>query len=160
MLHGGSDEGARCVVTAPDAKTITGVVVYGGSAWVRPDFRGQGLSQLLPRIGRAYALARWPIDWGISIVAPVLVEKGVAAGYGYKHISYSIIFPGAPSGAVENALVSVSAAEAYDDFAEILYSGLFASEISRSAASSSPRLFDNIVTKTSSGVLQGSSNLS
>jgi len=161
MLYGGSDEGAGCVVTAPDAKTISGVVVYGGSAWVRPDFRGQGLSQLLPRIGRAYALARWPIDWGISIVAPVLVEKGVAAGYGYKHTSYSIIFPGAPSGAVENALVSVSATEAYDDFAEILYSGLLASESSRSAAaSSSPRLFDNIVTKTSSDVFQGSSNLS
>jgi GNAT superfamily N-acetyltransferase len=160
MLYGGSDEGPRCVITAPDAKAITGVVVYGGSAWVRPDFRGQRISQLLPRIGRAYALARWPIDWGISIVAPVLVEKGVASGYGYKHISYSIVFPGAPSGAVENALVSVSATEAYDDFTEILYSGFFASEFSRSAASSSPRLFDNIVTKTSSGVFQGSSNLS
>ena len=107
---------------------------------------------VLPRIGRAYALARWPIDWGISIVAPVLVEKGVATGYGYKHTSYSIIFPGAPTGAVENALVSVSAAEAYDDFAEILYRGLFTSEISGPTASSSPRLFDNIVTSTSSGV--------
>ena len=160
MLYGACDEGPRCVVTAPDAKTITGVVVYGGSAWVRPDFRGQRLSQLLPRIGRAYALARWPIDWGISIVAPVLVEKGVATGYGYKHTSYSIIFPGAPTGAVENALVSVSAAEAYDDFAEILYRGLFTSQISGPTASSSPRLFDSIVTSTSSGVFQGSSNLS
>jgi hypothetical protein len=47
MLYGGSDEGPRCVVTAPDAKTITGVVVYGGSAWVRPEFRGQRLSQLV-----------------------------------------------------------------------------------------------------------------
>jgi GNAT superfamily N-acetyltransferase len=160
MLYGGAEEGPRCVVTAPDAEAITGVVVYGGSAWVRPDFRGQRLSQLLPRIGRAYALARWPVDWGISIVAPVLVEKGVAAGYGYKHTSYSIIFPGAPSGAVENALVSVSAAEAYEDFAAILYSGFADSGISKSAASSSPRLFDSIVTKTSSGVFQGSSNLS
>ena len=160
MLYGGSDEGPHCVVTAPAAKTITGVVVYGGSAWVRPDFRGQGLSQLLPRIGRAYALARWPIDWGISIVAPVLVEKGVAAGYGYKHTSYSIIFPGAPSGAVENALVSVSATKPTTTSPRSYTVDFLASEISRSAASSSPRLFDNIVTKTSSGVFQGSSNLS
>ena len=159
MLYGGR-EGKRCVVTASDAKRITGVVVYGGSAWVRPDFRGKRLSQLLPRLGRAYALARWPIDWGISIVAPVLVEKGVAAGYGYKRVSYSIIFPGAPSGAVDNALISVSATEAYDDFAEILNTGFLASEMPRSAKSSSPRRFDSIDTSTSSGVFQGSSNLS
>jgi hypothetical protein len=160
MLYGGQDEGQRCLVTAPDAKTITGVVVYGGSAWVRPDFRGKRLSQLLPRIGRAYALARWPIDWGISIVAPILVEKGVAAGYGYKHSSYSIIFPGAPSGAVENVLVSVSATEAYDDFAAMLNNGLFGSETPRSATSSSPSRFDDMDTRTSSEVFQGSSNLS
>jgi hypothetical protein len=160
MLYGGR-QGQRCVVTAPDAKTITGVVVYGGSAWVRPDFRRKRLSQLLPRIGRAYALARWPIDWGISIVAPVLVDKGVAAGYGYKRVSYSINFPGAPSGAIENVLVSVSAAEAYDDFATILSRGLLATERSRSAESSSARRFDNIDTSTSSDdVFQGSSNLS
>ncbi len=68
-------------------------------------------------------LARWPIDWGISIVAPILVEKGVAAGYGYKHASRSIIFPDAPTGAVENVLLSVSAAEAYDDFTAMLFEG-------------------------------------
>ncbi len=161
MLYGGRDQGQHCVVTAADAKIITGVVVYGGSAWVRPDFRGQRLSQLLPRIGRAYALARWPIDWGISIVAPVLVEKGVAAGYGYKHESRSIIFPGAPSGAVDNVLVSVSAAEAYDDFAEILLNGFLAWDASNLAAPSSASRFDSIETKISSDeVFQGSSSRS
>jgi hypothetical protein len=110
-------------VTASDAKLVTGVMVYGGSAWVRPDFRRKRLSELLPRIGRAYALARWPIDWGISIVAPVLVEKGVAAGYGYRHASRSIIFPGAPTGAIDNVLLSVSAAEAYDVIAKEITPG-------------------------------------
>jgi len=161
MLYGGRDEGQTCIVTAPDAKLITGVVVYGGSAWVRPDFRGKRLSQLLPRIGRAYALARWPIDWGISIVAPVLVEKGVAAGYGYKHTSRSIIFPGAPTGAIENVLLSVSAAEAYDDFANILVSEFSASAGAASPVSSSASRFDNIDTRTSSDdVFQGSSSRS
>ncbi len=80
LLYGAGVDGQPCIVTAPDAKVITGVVVYGGSAWVRPDFRGKRLSQLLPRLGRAYALARWPIDWGISIVAPVLVQKGSPPG--------------------------------------------------------------------------------
>lgn len=161
MLYGRAQQDQHCIVTAPDARLITGVVVYGGSAWVRPDFRGKRLSQLLPRIGRAYALARWPIDWGISIVAPVLVEKGVAAGYGYKHESRSIIFPGAPSGAVDNVLVSVSAPEAYDDFAKILLNGFSMSGESNLAAASSLNRFDNIETRISSDeVFQGRSSRS
>jgi hypothetical protein len=96
MFYGGHDEGQRSIVTATDAKSISGVVFYGGSVWVRPDFRGRRLSQLLPRLGRAYAVARWPVDSGISFVAPALVEKGIAAGYGYKHASYSIAYPESP----------------------------------------------------------------
>jgi hypothetical protein len=161
MLYGERDTGQHCVVTALDAKLITGVVVYGGSAWVHPDFRGKRLSQLLPRIGRAYSLARWPVDWGISIVAPILVEKGVAAGYGYKHESRSIIFPGAPSGAVENVLVSVRNAEAYDDFAAILLNGFSSSGAPNLVEASSTRIFDNIETKISSEeVFHGSSSRS
>jgi hypothetical protein len=161
MLYGMADDSQPCQVTAPDAKKITGVVVYGGSAWVRPDFRGNRLSQLLPRIGRAYALARWPVDWGISIVAPVLVEKGVAAGYGYKHESRSIFFPGAPTGSVENVLVSVSATEAYDDFAEILKTEFSDSVAVKLRSPASGSFLDNIDTKTSSeGVFHGSSNRS
>ncbi len=162
MLYGGRDQGQHCVVTAPDAKLITGVVVYGGSAWVRPDFRGRRLSQLLPRIGRAYALGRWPVSWGISIVAPILVEKGVASGYGYKHESRSVIFPGAPSGAVENVLVSVSAAEAYEDFAEMLLNGFSASDATYLAPPpSSPNRLDSIETRISSDdVFHGSSSRS
>jgi GNAT superfamily N-acetyltransferase len=161
LLYGVGGTGQPCIVTAPDAKQITGVVVYGGSAWVRPDFRGKRLSQLLPRLGRAYALARWPIDWGISIVAPILVEKGVAAGYGYKRESRSIIFPGAPTGAVENVLVSVSATDAYDDFAAILSGGYPTSAPSDLATSPPASFLDNIDTRISSdGVFHGSSNRS
>jgi GNAT superfamily N-acetyltransferase len=161
MLYGGRNGGRHCIVTAPDARLITGVVVYGGSAWVDPRFRGRRLSQLLPRIGRAYALARWPISWGISIVAPVLVEKGVAAGYGYKHASRSIIFPGAPTGAIDNALVSVSAPEAYGDFATILSDGFSGSANSNLVESSPASVFDNMETRISSDeVFHGSSSRS
>ncbi len=83
----GRDEGQPCRVTAPDAQSITGVVLSAGSVWVRPEFRGRQLSRLFPRIGRAYACSRWPIDWTISYVAPILVDKGVASGYGQKHFS-------------------------------------------------------------------------
>src|SRR5205807_8280546 len=120
MFHGGREKGQGCVVTAADATSITGVVFFGGSGWVRPDFRGKRLMRLVPRLGRAYALARWPVDWGISLAVPKLVDNGVAAGYGYKHTSYSIYFPVSVVGNVDVVLVSISASEAYADFAETL----------------------------------------
>jgi hypothetical protein len=152
MFHGGREKGQRCVVTAADAKLITGVVFYGGAGWVRPEFRGRRLMRLVPRLGRAYALARWPVDWGISFVLPNLVDNGVAAGYGYQRASYSIYFPGSVVGDVDVVLVSLSASEAYADFADAL---------DRLGRSTSISFLDDRDTKISSDrVLQGSSSRS
>jgi GNAT superfamily N-acetyltransferase len=161
MFYAGQEQGQSCIVTAPDAKKISGVVFYGGSVWVRPDFRGRQLSQLVPRLGRAYALARWPVDWGISLVAPVLVEKKVAEGYGYKHVSYSVSYPGSPWGDIEFALVSLSAMEAYDDFARMLvcrFCGM--GEDIPSAISSTSFREDNVTRISLDGVFQGKSSRS
>ena len=128
MLYGGRDEDQQCSVTAPAAKSITGVVFCAGAHWIRPDYRGHQLSHLLARLGRACAVARWPVDWCVAIVAPVLVDKGVAAGYGYKHASYNIFFPGAPSGAIENVLTYMSVSEAYDDLEKFLIEELWGSK--------------------------------
>jgi hypothetical protein len=148
------------VVSAADAKLITGVVFYGGSGWVRPDFRGRRLMRLVPRLGRAYALARWPVDWGISFVAPILVENGIAAAYGYKHASYSLSFPESLWGDLEVVLVSVSTREAYADFAEAL-DRVEDSESSISPSSMSISFLDDRVTKISSDrVFQGSNSRS
>ena len=73
MFYAGHDEGQLCKVTTPAARRIGGVVFCAGSHWIRPDFRGRRLSHLLARLGRAYAIARWPIEWAIALVAPVLV---------------------------------------------------------------------------------------
>ena len=115
----GRDEGQPCRVTAPAARLISGVVLSAGSVWVRPEFRGMQLSRLFPRIGRAYACARWPIDWTISYVAPILVEKGVAAGYGQKNFSHSIFYPGSPWGDLEVVVAYTPAAEIYDDLGKL-----------------------------------------
>lgn len=161
MLYGGRDEGQRCVVTAPAARFISGVVLCAGAHWIRPDLRGRRLSHLLARLGRAYATSRWPVDWCMAIVAPVLVEKGVAEGYGYCHASRSIFFPGAPSGAVENVLAYTALAEAYEDLAVYLRIELSDSVTTASEApvSVNPRE-DNVTKISSEGVFHGSSSLS
>ena len=65
-------------------------------------------------------MSRWPVDWAIALVAPVLIEKGVSAGYGYKHASRSIFYPASPWGDLEVVLAYLSQNEAYEDIAEYL----------------------------------------
>ena len=161
MFYGGRDVGQRCEITAPAAKSITGVVFCAGSHWIRPDFRGIRFSQLLGRLGRAYAVSRWPVDWAIALITPVLVEKGIAAGYGYQHESRSIFFPGSPLGDLELVVNYLSAPEAYEDLANFLTTKLAVSEGADAATTGLERPLDQSVTRISSdGVFQGSSNLS
>ncbi len=161
MFYAGRDEGQTCTVTAAAADHISGVVFCGGSHWIRQDFRGRRLSHLLARLGRAYAMSRWPVDWSIALVAPVLVEKGVSAGYGYKHASHSIFFPASPWGDLEVVLAYLSVIEAYDDLAEYLTNELAGSDTEGLWSTSPRRLRDDRVTSTSSdGVFHGSSNRS
>jgi len=161
MFYAGDDEGQLCRVTAPAARRIGGVVFCAGSHWIRPDFRGRRLSHLLARLGRAYAMARWPVEWAIALVAPVLVAKGVSAGYGYRHASHSIFFPASPWGDLEVVLAYLSQDEAYEDIAEYLGSELSASTTEALSLPPSRSPLEDKVTSTSSeGVFHGSSSLS
>ena len=163
MFYAGRDEGQRCEVKAEAASLISGVVMLAGARWVRPDFRGNFLSQLIPRVGRAYALARWPIDWVFGFMAPVLIDKGLAERYGYPHVSRSLFFPGSPWGDLEVVLVAISTTEAYDDLVNFMTLELAGG----SATAPAPEpgfpasIFEDMVTNTSSeGVFHGSSSRS
>jgi GNAT superfamily N-acetyltransferase len=159
MFYGGRADAGRCILSPTAeaaASRIGGLVFFGGAVWVRSDFRRNGLSRLMARIGRAYAAARWPLDWGISLVKPDLVDKGVARGYGYKHISGSLYFP--DHLLKELQLVYLSMPEAYQDLGDFLAGGLGG----LLPASSPPvRTTDPTVTRTSpDAVVHGSSSLS
>jgi hypothetical protein len=150
----GRDLGQPCVVTAPAASMISGVTVCGGASWVRPDFRGKHLSRFIPRMGKAYACSRWPIDWSFCYIGRANVEKGLAINYGQKNLSYSVFYPDSPRG--EQVLAYTAVDDVYADMADFLSTAL---EKDGSPVSSdvSSITFEHIETKTSlDGVLHGS----
>ena len=75
---------------APSGHRISGMVCYSGGAWYHPDYRGVGLASIIPRLSRTIAYGRWNTDFTISVVEPVLVEKGVVARYGYTRVEEGI----------------------------------------------------------------------
>ena len=150
----GRDTGQRCVVTADVAHQITGVVAWGGASWVRPDYRGRQLSYLTPRILKAYACARWPIDWSICYIGIDNARRGLAATYGHQNLSYSIDYPDSPHG--EQVLGYSSTAEFYADISKFMDRGAVL-EPDDFETFDAPTGFEHIVTKTSpEGVLHGS----
>jgi hypothetical protein len=159
----GEDRGQPCIVTAEAANRITGIVVCGVASWVRPDYRRKHLSRLIPRIGKAYACGRWPIDWSFCYVTRKHVEQGLATGYGQRNVSYSVSYPGTPW--LDIVVAYSTADEVYEDMASFLATELSnPSSVQRDGVAGAPPVptsLEHIVTKTSSdGVFHGSSNLS
>ena len=105
-------------MNSPSAGTIKGRVVFSGSTWIHPDYRGRDLPQILPRISRALALSRWNTDFTISLVTMALVEKGIAAAYGYKNVEPGVEWLGsAVSPRYLGALVWMPQADLLSDIA-------------------------------------------
>jgi hypothetical protein len=137
-------------------RSIDGIVFWGGSLWIHPDFRHNRLSPIVGRLGRAFAVSRWPVDWIMCFVQPAIVQSGVAAGYGYRHMSRGIVFPGSCYGDLEVFLVYLSVAEAYEDFDEFLALELSGSDHNDDAATLLGTRRLHTVTRTSSDdVAQG-----
>ena len=98
------NKGARISVegdAAIAAARIGGRTTYSGGGWYHPDFRGRGLSSILPRISRSLALTRWDTAYTISLVEPILTTKGVPGRYGYSRVETGIAFTNTYRGDLE-----------------------------------------------------------
>jgi hypothetical protein len=162
-LFYGKDNGEPCIVTAEAAHLISGVVLCGGGTWVRPDYRRQHLSRLVPRLCKTYACGRWPIDWNFAYITSKHAALGMPASYGHRHVSASISYPGTQWR--DLVIVYSSADEIYDEIAAFMASELAGQlpnhSVARDGAEAEPAAFEHMVTKTSSdGVFQGSNSLS
>jgi hypothetical protein len=109
--------GARCHVDCPAAREVKGRVVYSGGGWYHPNYRGTGLSRILPRISRALAYTRWDSDYTFSVVETVLVEKNVYRSYGYTQHSPAITLTGSYREDLELEMIWMPREELLSDMA-------------------------------------------
>jgi len=86
----------KCACTAPSAQMLANHVCYSGGTWFHPDYRGRDLASLLPRISRTLALLLWQTDYTLSLVEPVLIEKGIVGRYGYRNMEAGVDWTGSP----------------------------------------------------------------
>lgn len=99
----GKDESIE--VTAPSARKITGRVVYTGAHWVRPDYRGKGLTAITPRMVKALAMTIWRVDFFTTIMAKDIFDRGVADRAGYWRSQWSVDLNNTPTGTFPAALL-------------------------------------------------------
>jgi hypothetical protein len=87
-------EDCYCRIPRPAGELITGTVVHSGTIWVRPDMRGPGdvgivLSQLLGRLTRLIAIARWWPDTMVTFSALDLHARGVVRNFGWTNEAFT-----------------------------------------------------------------------
>jgi hypothetical protein len=97
--------GESCVVTAAAAQSIAGSVVFSGAAWYHPDYRGKGLSRIVPLLSRAYAFTRWNVDYLVAMMSEGVVRGGMTERTGYTNIDWDIRVSNSPLGDVRFAFM-------------------------------------------------------
>ena len=110
----------RIALSAPSASVITGTFVYSGALWVRPDYRGQRLSRLLPRLSRAFALAHWNTRFTIALVSEQIAKSSLFEMYGYQKIEPKFSISGLMAQDMVGSLMWMDADELTDDLARFL----------------------------------------
>jgi hypothetical protein len=112
--------GERCEVTAVAARGLTGRIVYSGAAWYRPDYRGRGLVEILPRMARALAYTRWNPDCTVTMMADALVRKGVSQRTGHRNIEWDVRLINTRTGTLRVALLWTKTGEMLEDLEAFL----------------------------------------
>lgn len=108
-----------CLVQTEKADSIAGRVALGGGIWYRPDYRGRQLSQIITRIGRAYALTLWNYDSMIATITQNNLKTKFDRRAGYTEIEPSSIImrhsTTYPQGDLHLALARMTPMQLVDD---------------------------------------------
>jgi hypothetical protein len=110
----------ECRITAAAGWLITGRSTFSGCIWCRPDFRGRGLSSIMPRINRTVALALWGIDFNFGFVENFIIETGLLEQYGFSNHAPGVAFRNGPKGDMDMHLIWLRRDEIIADLARWL----------------------------------------
>ena len=109
----------RCIVVAPEVADVTGLVAYSGGVWYRPDFRRRQLTEIIPRLGRAYAYGLWGFDSLAALITPQNVKKTFDRRAGYRKVTEAAVIlrnsPSLPDGDLHMALALQTPNDLIDD---------------------------------------------
>jgi len=117
-------QGEACACSVPSASLLSGVITYSGAGWARVDWRGRGAAAILARLSSILGQTLWDQDYTVSLVDPVLIEKGVVRSYGYRRAEPGVHWINSSSqGSIDLALVWMTRTELLQDLARCMALG-------------------------------------
>ena len=111
------------IVDAPSAKQITGQVALLASKWVRPDYRGLGIANMVAGATRALSCTLWDPNYIIGFVEPVTHRLGITRTLGKYQVEEGMDFRVAGHVKKRGMLVWMTGQTAFDEIANVLWSG-------------------------------------
>jgi hypothetical protein len=102
-------------VTAKEAHELRGRVVLAGAGWYRHDYRGTGLSTVLPRVSRACALTLWDPACVMTLMATPVFQGGFASRGGFTHSASAVHWTNSSLGDLDLVLAWITTEEAISD---------------------------------------------
>lgn len=108
--------GETCSITCPSARQITGLSVFSGGVWYRPDYRKLGLTTPIGHIVKAYAYTKWQADTIFTMMIDDVFAGGTAKRAGYTHAEWAVEMANTPLGSYKLTLLWINAAEQLDYF--------------------------------------------
>lgn len=84
--------GEACEVTARATFHVSGRVALSGGIWIRPDYRGRRLTGLLVRMGRAYAIAKYNIEWNTAVMTEAVYAAGLSRQVGHTGVDQWLLW--------------------------------------------------------------------
>ena len=115
----GPDE--SCSVSAASTRKVSGRVALAGAVWVHPDWRKHPrLMVLMPRFARAYALARWNIDFYTLLMTEGVFKGGLTRKTGMGKVDWSVDMTACPLGNLRLGFLWMNRPDLHDDLSRCL----------------------------------------
>ena len=119
--NAGRDE--ACQVSDEGKGALSERTLHTGAGWFHSDMRGLQLTNIIPRVSRAYAAGRWQVDSAFGVISEYNCSRQFHKRIGLIEDVAAVTFensPSYPGQAVKLRLVRMSLNEIYNDSVRFL----------------------------------------